>query len=110
MPIKKAKMAVGFRSSCDEPTSTAYLTPSYGMKEGYVSMGGMGFVYPATRGTGCHYGEGEGIDIELDFKTRKVIFRTRNGQEAEEIWSYGDTAFLAISSEGGPVVVEISML
>lgn len=110
MPVKNAKTAVGLRSSSHEPTSTSYLTPSYGMTDGYVSMGGAGFIYPVTKGTECRYGEGDWIKVELDWTSRRLIFKTSNGQEAEEAWPYGNDAFLAISSEGGPVVVEISQI
>ena len=108
MPVKKAKTAVGLRASSE--STSQYLTPSYEMSEGYVSMGGAGFIYPSSRATGCRYGEGDSIEIEVDWMTRMVFFRTSNGQEAQEEWLYGDSAFLAISSDGGPVLTEIQAL
>lgn len=113
MPVKTGMTAVGFMS---EPLAShvPYLTPSHGMTEGYVSMGGAGFVYPASRATNCRYREGESLEIMMDWSTRVVCFRTSNSegqlQEARVAWPYGDSCFLAISSEGGPVTAEIQVL
>ena len=54
MPIKDARTAIGFVA---QPMAT-YLTPTYSKQaQGYVSMGGAGFVYPASMASGSCYSE-----------------------------------------------------
>ena len=102
MPIKQARTAVGFMA---QPLET-YLTPSYTEAQagGYVSMGGAGFIYPASVASGSRYGEGDTVRCEVDFDARTIAFFV-NGEAAGGAveWVHGDAAYPAISSEGGTV-------
>lgn len=107
MPIKQARTALGFTA---QPLET-YLTPSCtagagqpGHAAGYVSMGGAGFIYPASVASGSRYGEGDTVRCEVDFDARTVAFFV-NGEAAGGAmeWVHGDSAYPAISSEGGTV-------
>ncbi len=88
-----------------------YLTPSYGAKD-YISMGGAGYIYPESRlCKGCSYGEGDTVEVRINFDRKTVSFSVvGSSQEASVPWSFGDEAFMAFSSEGGPVNAIVSFM
>lgn len=96
MPVKGARTAVGYMA---EP-STRYMTPDY-LPKGYVSMGGAGFIYPASRQSGSSYGEGDTVRVELDWDAGEVRFAVNGRAAGKAAWTGSDVAFPAVSMHPG---------
>ncbi len=108
MPVKDCRTAVGFSS--DPPIAT-YLTPSYTSGRGspYVSMGGAGFIYPATMVSGSSYGRGDSVRCEVDFEASSVSFYVNGVAAGPAVaWEGGEKAYPSVSSEGGVVECIVS--
>ncbi len=59
---------------------TTYMTPSYSSSQcKYGSLGGAGFVYPATLPGGSKYGRGDVVSCELELQ--------QDGTGAQQGWA-----------------------
>ena len=62
MPIKDARTAIGYIFT--KPPVSKYMTPDYINGQGYISMGGAGFIYPSKSRASSGYGKGDVVKVE----------------------------------------------
>jgi hypothetical protein len=107
MPIKDARTAIGYIFT--KPPVSKYMTPDYINGQGYISMGGAGFIYPSKSRASSGYGKGDVVKVEIDWIQNSIRFYVNNNiVGTKNIDSSIDIAYPGISSEGGVVECIVS--
>ena len=109
---KQRKTAIGF-SSTQPPTDT-YLIPDYYSGNGYISMGGAGFIYPMRTSASRGYKEGDTVTAQINFEAAMITFSVNGARVGSSPWpskesssSLIEEAYPFISCEGGAITMEV---
>lgn len=109
---KQRKTAIGF-SSTQPPTDT-YLIPDYYSGDGYISMGGAGFIYPMRTSASRGYKEGDTVTAQINFEAAMITFSVNGARVGSAPWPSKDVpssmikeAYPFISCEGGAITMEV---
>ena len=109
LPIKDARTAIGY--SFTKPPVSKYMTPDYISGQGYISMGGAGFIYPSKSRASAGYGKGDTVKAEINWNENLVNFYINNVMVGtKSIDSSIDFAYPSISSESGLVECSVSFV
>ena len=107
MPIKDARTAIGYIFT--KPPISSYMTPDYINGQGYISMGGAGFIYPSKSRASSGYGKGDSVNVEIDWNQNLIKFYVNNNVVGTKNFdSTINFAYPGISSEGGVVECNVS--
>jgi len=105
MKDKKVKTAIGYLS---EGNTTEYMRDDP-IGEVHVSMGGAGWIHPKEIAATHKYKEGDRVKVQVDFDKESVRFYVNNEFAGQDEWQGGNKAYPAVSFDGGPCELEISM-
>ena len=105
MKYKKVKTAIGYLS---EGNTTEYMRDDP-IGEVHVSMGGAGWIHPKEIAATHKYKEGDRVKVQVDFDKESVRFYVNNEFAGQDEWQGGNKAYPAVSFDGGPCELEISM-